>query len=458
MTDGLDAEQLTQRFQAVKDVLYEDLRELIAQPSVSARNEGVEECAGLVSEMMRRDGFDVERHPTKGGRPILLAKLGDPSRQTTILLYNHYDVQPPEPLDEWRSPPFELVERGGLLYGRGVSDNKADLAARLAAVRLLRDALGEMPLAVRWVVEGEEEVGSISLAEFVESKGAELKADGCLWESGDIGEAGVPNFYLGVKGMLYVEISARTAEGDRHSMYAPIIPNAAWSLLRLLNSLKSLDERVLIKGFYDDVRRPSRSELALLRGLRFSGKEMRLSLGVKRLLPGADSLLLRRLVMAPTCNIAGLVSGYTGSGGKTIVPATASAKLDFRLVPDQRPEKILALLKRHAKRFGDFEIQVHSQAYPARSDPDSPLVRSSTEAAEDCYGLRPQVWPSMFGTGPMALVTRLGIPAGMLNCIAHTGSNLHAPNENIFADHLHRGVVHLALTFNNFARRGRGPA
>jgi acetylornithine deacetylase/succinyl-diaminopimelate desuccinylase-like protein len=439
-------------------IVLDDLRMLVEQPSISARGEGITECAELLVDMLKREGFDVSLERMNEANPVILARLKGPSTGRTILLYNHYDVQPPDPIGEWVSEPFRLILRDGLLYGRGVADDKGDVVARLAALRVLRDTLGESPISVTWLIEGEEEVGSPNLEAFVTSHLSLLQADACLWEGGDMSDDGKPNFYLGVKGMLYLEVGIRTAAGDRHSMYAPILPNPAERLSRLIASMKDEKGRVLVRGFYDDVRKPSKREKRLLSKIRLDILDLKKALGAEKLMETSRVKALEKLVFSPTCNVAGLVSGYTGQGSKTIVPGYASVKLDLRLVPNQDPRRILRLVRQHLRRLGKYDLTVHSMCWPARTSPDSELVRTAVDSARMVYGVTPYIWPSMFGTGPMYLISRLGIPTAMINCVAHRRSNLHAPNENIMLEHLRLSAAHLAVFFNGFARGGSGRA
>lgn len=436
----------------------DDLRILVEQPSISASGEGIIDCANLLADVLKREGFDVSLEKMKDANPIILAKLKGPSDGRTILFYNHYDVQPPDPLEGWATEPFRLIERDGVLYGRGVADDKGDIVARLAALRILRERLGDPPVSVTWVIEGEEEVGSPNLGSFISSHKRELLADACLWEGGDISDDGRPNFYLGVKGMLYLEIGLRTVAGDRHSMYAPILPNPAEKLSRLVASLKDVRGRVKVKSFYDDVRKPSKRERGLLSRIKLDVGSLRESLGATVLTEKSRVKVLEKLVFSPTCNVAGMFSGYTGPGIKTIVPGHANVKLDLRLVPNQDPQKILRLVREHLRRHGDFDLKVHSMCWPSKTSPDSEVVGFAIRSARMVYGLEPNIWPSMFGTGPMYLISRLGIPTSMLNCVAHRGSNLHAPDENIKLDHLRLSTAHLALFLLSFATGGSGRA
>ncbi|GBC69259.1 Succinyl-diaminopimelate desuccinylase [archaeon HR01] len=438
--------------------LLSDLKMLVEQPSVSATGEGLEECANMVSDMLRREGFKVSQHRVDNGAPIILARMETVKPGRRILFYNHYDVQPPDPLSEWRTNPFQLSESDGMLYGRGIADDKGDIAARLAAVRAIRDRLGELPVSITWVIEGEEEVGSTHLESFVLKNAESLKADFCLWESGDISDDGRPNFYLGVKGMLYVELQIKTSEGDRHSMYAPILANPAEKMARLIASLKDERGRVRLKNFYRDVRRPKSSEMRLLRKIRVNMENLRRSLAAYELTARDGVEALEKLVLEPTCNIAGFSSGYQGPGIKTITPSTARVKMDIRLVPDQDPRKILSSLRRHVRGYGRFEIKVHSMCWPCRTSPDNPYVRLSTETGRAVYGAAPNIWLNMYGTGPMFIISRIGVPAAMLSCITHQGSRLHAPNENISLNHLWLAAVHQAAFLDSVSRVGSGPA
>ena len=453
---GVDT--LRNELQKLENDVISDLRNLIAFESVSAQNRQLDECADFLRELLGKEGFVVDVVKNRDGRPTIIAEYGGGDAKKTILLYNHLDVQPPDPLDEWSSPPFQLVERDGKLYGRGVADNKGDIIARLYAIKLLKELAGELPLRIRWLIESEEEVSSPNLPEVIRENAERLRADACLWEAGDITDEGIPNFCLGVKGILYVEIRTKTMETDKHSMYAPIIPSAPWRLCELLSNMRDKRGRVKIPGFYNGVKKPSREEIRALKNLRFDPGKLASALGVKQFLQRGKMNILRELVFSPTCNIAGLVSGYTGEGSKTIVPAKAAVKIDFRLVPNQDPEKILKALKRFVRRFGDFEVVVHGMEPPARSSPDSEIVKVALSTAREVYGVKPNLWPSIFGTGPMGYITKLRIPTGMLNSLSHYGSNYHAPNENIIKEHLMLSIVHLARMFEEFSRVGSGRA
>ncbi len=430
-----------------------DLTELCAVPSVSARHEGVEECAGLVAELLRRRGFDARVEPGQGGHPLVLAHADGANSGRTMLLYNHYDVQPPEPLELWQSPPFEATLRDGRLYARGAKDDKGELVARLAAVDALRAVDGGLPCRLTWLVDGEEEVGSNSLPEFVRQHAGELACDGAIWEEGGIDAQGRPVMTLGARGLLYVELRVQTLSRDGHSGGANLLPNAAWRLAWALSTLKDRDERVLIPGFYDAVRGISPRQQQLLEALPSPEEEYRASYGLDRLLLDRTGIAVNAAPFEPTCNIAGLTSGYQGPGSKTIVPAGASAKVDFRLVPDQDPHDVLRKLRAHldAGGFTDVETAVLGPERPGVVDPDALLVGLCAETAAEVYGVPALVVPLAGGTTPMYLFTERGVPV-VAPGVGFGSSNLaHSPNENVRLVDLQNAARHLARLLVRFA-------
>ena len=434
------------------------LSDLVAIPSVSAIGEHMDECARLVAGLLAERGFrvSVER---AGGYPVVLGELKAGGK--TILIYDHYDVQPPEPLEAWDHDPFELSERGELLIGRGVADNKGNIVARLAALDALEHALGELPLTVRFLVEGEEEIGSPNLPRFVEEHREQLKADGGIWETAYVGRRGELRIPLGFKGMLYVELVVRGPSRDFHSGYSPIIPNPIWRLVRLACALKDEHGRVLIPGFYEGIADLGYDVEELLRRIPFDEEELLRELGLKGFVGGVRGLdALRQLYLTPSLNISGIYGGYTGKGSKTVIPAEAGMKIDIRLVPGQEPGKILEALKAYLaeKGFGDVELTVHA-SYPAGfTRPDAEVVQASVRAAEHVYGVPPALLPLSAGSGPIYLFTDvLGIPMTGAG-VGYYGSRAHAPNENIRKEDFLRSMEHVVLTLLLFAQEPAGPA
>ena len=432
-----------------------DLSRLVAIPSVAAQNRGIEECALVVRDLLTERGFEARIMPTAGS-PIVYAEAdGDSDR--TILFYNHYDVQPAEPLELWESEPFTMARRDGKVFGRGISDDKGHLVARLHALDAVRKAHGgRLPCRVKFVVEGEEEVGSVNMPAFVEANKDLLAADACVWEFGGEDEDGRPEQYLGMRGICYVELSVRTAVIDAHSgMGGSIFPNAAWRLTWALASLKGPDERIRIPGHYDSVKLATARDLEALAAMPDDSGDMlkRFELGgfLHGMTGGVE--LRRATVFEPTCTICGIDSGYQGPGSKTVIPSFAKAKVDFRLVPDQTPEEVLANLRRHldAEGFSDVAITFLGGGRPAKTDPDHPFIRMSNEAAADAYGKPPIIAPMVGGSGPNWPFTHvLGVPITMCG-IGYPGGQAHAPNEHFVLEHYIRGVKHTARIVEGFA-------
>lgn len=431
-----------------------ELSRLVSQPSVSAQNRGLKECAALVAEMMQKRGFNTEIVPT-GGAPVVIAERRGRSDKT-LLFYNHYDVQPAEPLELWDQPPFEPTLRDGKLFGRGVSDDKGHITSRLFAIDALLAQEGELPCNVKFVVEGEEEASSVHLKGFVQENAARLAADACVWEFGGVDHRDVPMQYLGLRGICYVELSVETANQDVHSgLGGSIFPNSAWRLVWALNTLKGPDERIRIPGFYDAVQPPSARDRELMEALPETSQEYRQRYGLQGFLNGlAEGVELRLAeVFQPTCTICGLTSGYQGVGSKTVQPARASAKVDFRLVPDQTPEEVLGLLRRHLDEqgFEDVQVALLGGETPARTDPDDPFVRLVVEQAAEVYGTPMQIVPMTGGSGPNHLfIEALHVPvvtAGM----GYPGTLAHAPNENVRLDLYLKDARHIARILKAFA-------
>ena len=430
-----------------------ELARLCAVPSVSARHEGVEECAALVAELIRARGFEAEVVPEPGGHPVVIARAEGRNRERTVLLYNHYDVQPPEPLELWESPPFQLTRRGDRVFARGAKDDKGELVARLAAIDALRAVYGEHPCNLTFLVEGEEEIGSPHLPELVEANRTRLRADAAIWEEGGVDGEERPLVMLGARGLLYLELHVGALSRDGHSGGANLIPNAAWRLVWALSTLKDPDERILIPGFYDGVQPPSARVRQLLAALPSTEEEVKQSFGLDRLLLGRSGDAVPAAVFEPTCNIAGITGGYQGEGAKTIVPAKASAKVDFRLVPGQDPLDVRDKLRRHldASGFQDVEIVVLGAERAGVVDPDEPLVALWAETAREVYGKEPITTPLMGGTTPMYLFTEQGVPVAAPGVGFGPWNLAHSPNENLRLVDFERATRHLARLLDRFA-------
>jgi acetylornithine deacetylase/succinyl-diaminopimelate desuccinylase-like protein len=432
-----------------------ELRRYVSQPSISAQNIGLKECAQLVKEMLEKRGFQAEVMPTDGAPVVYGERKGKGNR--TLLIYNHYDVQPPEPLELWDSPPFEPEIREGRMYGRGVSDDKSHLTARLLAIDAILENEGDLPCNIKFIIEGEEETASLHLHEFIKQNIQKLKADACIWEFGGVDHRDMPMQYLGLRGICYVELSVESLGTDVHSgLGGSIFPNAAWRLTWALNSLKGPDERIRIPGFYEDVKPPSARDRELLAKLPDVEEEYKERYGVKEFIKGlkGGTDLKVEEVFTPTCTICGLTSGYQGPGSKTVQPARASAKVDFRLVPDQRPNDILTKLRAHldSEGFEDVQIEFLGGEPAARTDPDDGFIRTVVQAALEVYEFPMQLVPMVGGSGPnYPFVHDLGLPVATMG-LGYPETRAHAPNENIRLDLYLKHARHMARVIEEFAK------
>lgn len=448
-------EKIDRYLQAHLDESIQELSDLCKIPTISAQKLNLDEGAAFVADLLKKRGFHVEIHPTKGA-PIVFAERKGKSDKT-LLFYNHYDVQPPEPLDLWESPPFEPTIRDGVIYARGVSDDKAHITSRLFAIDAILDADGELPCNVKFVIEGEEETSSENIPPFVKDHKDMLAADACIWEFGTIDHTGVPQQILGLRGICYVELSVETASIDTHSgTGGTIFPNAAWRLVWALNTLKGEDEKVLIPGFYDHVKPPSERDRELFSMLPDPAEDYHTRYGVKSFLKGTTggADLMIQGTLEPSCTICGLTSGYQGPGAKTVLPAHATAKVDFRLVPNQTPEEILEKLRGHldAQGFEDVQIKYLGGEAPGRTDPDDPFVQIVVEAARDAYGVPMAIVPMIGGSGPNhVFLEELKLPVACAG-VGYPGTKAHAPNENLVIEHYFKGAIHITRILKEFSK------
>ena len=454
-TPGAGMDRVFQYIDAHRDAYIELLRRLCRQPSIAAQGIGLEETASLVVGLMGEAGIRARLVPLPDGAPVVYGEARGRIPRT-LMFYNHYDVQPPEPLEAWADDPFAAAIRDGKIYARGVADNKGNLVARICAVDAMLQVLGELPAGVRFVVEGEEEIGSVHLQHFVGEHPDLVTADACIWEAGyrDLQENIV--LALGVKGICYVELEARGANRDLHSSVATIVPNPAWRLIWALATFKDRNERILIDGFYDDVVEPTDEEMNQLRRLaplRDDAAQHR-DYGLDRFLLGVSGVeLLKRNLFQPTCTICGIASGYGGPGSKTVLPHKAVAKVDFRLVANQRADDIFQKIQAHLAQqgFADISSRALGNEDPAKTPLSAEIVRIVSESVRRVYHREPQIYPSMAGTGPMAVLNAGRRIPTVGSGVGYARSNGHAPNENIRIGDYIEGIKHIAMVLHLFA-------
>jgi len=451
--DLVSGDALDRFISGQRERFIEELRDLCAIPCEASDRAALDAAARWCRDRLRAAGFGHARELRADGAPALVvAETG--SGERTLVGVQHYDVQPAVPLDLWKTPPYQPALRDGAMYARGVDDNKGHLLLRIQAIEAHRAAFGELPIKVRFLIEGEEESGSPNLARLLSLEPGLTDADGALKEGGALDSEGRPILSLGGKGILYCQFRVRTMTRDAHSGGATHYPNAASRLAQAFASLMDAKGRVQIDGFYDDVRKPTDADRAMLERMPFDARATREVVGIEGFAFGrTDDEAKWASVFEPTCNVCGIESGYNGPGSKTVIPAEASGKIDFRLVPDQDPMKIAALLRAHLDRrgFSDVEFSAEEGEHPYRGPADAPLVRAVAAVAEEAFRRPPVLVPSSGGTSPMWVVCNSLRMANVTLGMGHPGAGAHAPNEHILLENYWRALRATARLYSEFA-------
>ncbi len=444
------AEQNQQRF-------LEELKTFLRIPSISTLDEhkdDVRKAADYVASELKRIGFDnVEIVPTKG-HPLVYADWLHASGKPTVLCYAHYDVQPPDPLDEWVTPPFEPTERNQNIYARGAVDDKGQLWMQLKAFEaLMKAGNGHLPINVKVLIEGEEEVGGESIAEYVRKQKKKLKADFALVTDTELFAPNLPTLCVGLRGLVYTEIEAKGAKTDLHSgMYGGAAPNPLFGLIEIISKLKDAKGRVLIPGFYKDVKEPSKDELKAWKRLPFNEEHYRKTEVGSKVLTGEPGYsVLYRTWARPTLEVHGMPGGFTAPGAKTVIPARASAKVSMRLVPNQDPDDIMKKYTNYVKKLTpkgiDINIKVHSKGPAIVVGTDNRFVKASTEAMHDVFK-KETVYIRSGGSIPIVadFENELKIPSIMMG-FGLPDDNLHAPNEKFHIPNFYKGIESIIRFF-----------
>ena len=448
---------------------YDELHEFLRIPSVSAKTEhddDVRRAAHWVRDRLAGAGLDAAVKDTPGHPVVLGEWRGAGPDAPTVLVYGHYDVQPPEPLDLWRSPPFEPDLRDGRIYARGAADDKGQLFVHLKALESHLAARGRLPVNVVVLAEGEEEVGSPNLAPFVRERREQLQADVVVISDSAMFAPGAPSLLFSLRGLAYFEIHASGPSSDLHSgAYGGAVPNPANALARVLASLHDETGRIAVDGFYDDVAEPPPGILEGMRALPFDADEYAKEAGTAPVGGEADCSPLERLWTRPCCDVNGLLSGYTGEGAKTVLPARAVAKVSFRLVPDQTPGRVRQLLEAHLERVAPPGIELRlvelHGGRPWRASLSGPVFDAASRALERSFGVRP-VLVGEGGSIPIVVELEeiLGAETLLLG-FALPGANMHAPNEWFATDCFEKGIETVIHLYDELAgvgvkRRCRG--
>ncbi len=435
-----------------RDRFVSELRELCRIPSETGADAALDDAARWCRERLVAAKCATREFRIPGEPALVVGETGSGKR--TLICVQHYDVQPAVPLELWKTGPYEAAMRDGAVYARGVDDNKGHLLLRIQALEAYRAVHGELPIKVRLLIEGEEEDGSAHLAELLAKDPTLTDGDGALKEGGAIDAAGRPQLLLGGKGIFYMELRTRSMARDAHSGGATHLPNAAWRLVQALATLVDNRGHVLIDGFYDDVRKPTPDEVAQVRSLPFEAAVIKKIYAIDRFAWGrADDEVRLASVFEPTCNIAGLESGFTGDGSKTVIPSEAMVKIDFRLVPDQDPNRVRELVRAHLDRhgFGDIELQAKEGTMPYRGRMDDPLVRAAQAVAEEAFGQKALLVPTSGGTSPMFQVCGKRRLANVTLGMGHPNSGAHAPNEHILLDNYWKALRATVALYGRYA-------
>lgn len=421
--------------------LLERLIEYVRLPGISAYGEGMGEVAQYIAQVMRQIGLQVRILPTNGWPMVLGEYIAQPGAPT-VLLYGHYDVQPPDPLEAWTTPPFEPTIRAGRLYARGVGDNKGQHFAQLMALESLLACHGTLPCNVKVLLEGEEEIGSPHMPEFIRDRRADLAADLVLISDGPVHESGRSVICFGVRGVLTFELRARGANQDVHSgNWGGIVPNPLWTLVHLLATMKNEHGEITIDGFYEHVLPLNELERAALANLPVDLAQVKHSLGISCLDEPQERGYFERLSVWPTLTINGIHGGYGGPGSKTVLPHEAVAKCDIRLVEAQRAEDILEKVKTHVQRHAPgVSVVSHGAMDPSKTPLDSPFVEPIRQAIIAAQGTEPLLVPAMGGSLPTYVFTRiLGAPTFGIP-YANADEANHAPDENLEVERFFMGI------------------
>ena len=442
-----------------RDRYVDELKQYLAIPSISALPQhagDVRRCAEWTAEELKRVGMQNVRLIDTPGNPVVYGDwLGAPGAPT-ILFYGHYDVQPVDPLDQWTTPPFEATVRDGEIYARGSADDKGQVFMHIKAVEAHLKQQGKLPLNIKFFIEGEEEVGSVHLDDFVRSHKSDLSADVVVISDSPMFDRGIPSICYGLRGLTYFQIDLRGSKTDLHSgSFGGAVSNPAMALAQVLAQMKDRGGRIKIPGFYDDVRELSEAERAEWKRLPFNETKYRKDLGAPKLFGESGYSTLERVWARPTFEVNGLLSGFTGEGAKTVLPATAMAKVSMRLVPDQDPKKIGDLFEAYVQKITpktvELKITRMHGGKPWMTEFDNKFVRAAGRAIERGFG-KPPVFNREGGSIPVVSTFQeeLGLPSVLFG-VGLPDENAHAPNEKLDLANFHNGIIASAFLYEEIA-------
>jgi acetylornithine deacetylase/succinyl-diaminopimelate desuccinylase-like protein len=442
--------------------LLEELKQFLRIPSISTLPENrpdVDRAANFVAAALRQAGMENVELIETAGHPLVYGDWLHAPGKPTVLCYGHYDVQPADPLELWTSPPFEPTERDGNLYGRGTADDKGQMYSHIKAIEALRAASpsGRLPINVRFLVEGEEEVGGASIAKFVAENPERLAADVALVSDTAMYAEGMPTLCVGLRGLIYMEVEATGPMRDLHSgLYGGAAPNAVFGLIELLAKAKNADGILQIPGIYNDVDEPAAAEIDSWKKLPFQETEfLAREVGSTHLTGEPNRMVLERVWSRPTFEVHGIAGGFTAPGAKTVIPAKAVAKVSFRIVPRQNPEEVVTAfrewVRKHTPKGIRTEVRVLSAAPGLVVNPDHPAIRVAARAFGEVFG-KDTVFIRSGGSIPIVgdFATHLGIPTILMG-FGLPDDGLHSPNEKYKIDNYFLGIRTVARFFEQYA-------
>jgi acetylornithine deacetylase/succinyl-diaminopimelate desuccinylase-like protein len=436
----------------------ERLQTLCRMPSVAARGTGMRAMAEAVEQLMRRAGVGTRSVKIGSGYPIIYGECG--AGPHSFLVYGHYDVQPVGHLTEWSSGPFAAAIVDDKLYARGASNSKGDLVARLAAVEAYQKSYGKLPVCLRFVFEGEAGLGSPSLQRFTEEHADSLRAEGCIWDEGykDTTERLVIS--LGFKGITFIELRIHGARTDLHSKWGAIVPNPAWRLVQALSTLVSPKGVIMIDGFSSHIAPVEPEDAEALKQIELDEAGLKREFRIGGWLRGMKGHnLVKEHIFGATCTICGIHTGHTEAGPKTVLPSSAMARLDFRLVPDLTPQVVVALLREHldARGFKDIEIVELGSQPVSKSSSQSMVARAAIESAPEVYGAAPIIYPIDPSSGPVGWVCGVNDPPTPVASFgtSYAGSNPHGPDENIRLDDFLQSIKFFGRVIHHLGHQGK---
>jgi acetylornithine deacetylase/succinyl-diaminopimelate desuccinylase-like protein len=443
-----------------RDRYLEEMKAFLAIPSVSALPEhaaDVRRCADWCADEMRRIGLENVRLVETPGNPVVYGDWLHAAGAPTILFYGHYDVQPVDPLDLWKSPPFEATIRDGEIYARGAADDKGQVFMHLKAIEAHMKQHGRLPVNIKLMIEGEEEVGSEHLDAFIHDHKAELAADVVVISDSGMFDRGVPSICYGLRGLVYFQIDLRGSSTDLHSgSFGGALANPAFVLAQMIAQMKDRGGHIKIPGFYDDVRPLEPAEREAWARLPFNERKYRKDFGIPKLAGETGYTTLERTWARPTLEVNGLLSGFTGEGAKTVLPAVAMAKISMRLVPDQRPDRIADLFEAYVQKLAPRTVELKvtrmQGGKPWMTSYDNPFVQAAGRAIEKGFGKKP-IFTREGGSIPVVSTFQeeLGLPSVLFG-VGLPDENAHAPNEKLDLGNFHNGVIASATLYDEISR------